>query len=286
MPVTQLTQQQSYQICRRITARHARSFYFSSFVLELSKRKAAYAVYAFCRHCDDRVDEGGLDESDPETARTALLADFHLALEARGFPWAPAFAQTVKRYGIPRRYLEELIHGVCLDAETVRIVDWEELRCYCYYVAGVVGLIMARIFGLRDLAAEKQAVELGWAMQLTNICRDVGEDIERGRIYLPAQEMARHGVHESDLLHGRAHNGFQRLLAEVIERSDALYASAEQGIPLIDDRSARACARVMSRVYGGINREIEALHYNVFSDRARTDLPRKLVLAVQGMTAR
>ncbi len=179
-----------------MTRHHAKTFYFASHVLPAQKRNDAYAVYAFCRHVDDQI-----DLAPDEAARLRALADLSHLLHAacqsdagagyfeNSLPWLCAFRETVQRRAIPASYFEDLLTGVEMDRGRVRLQTWEELDRYCYHVAAVVGLIMVHV--LTEPAPEllKPARDLGTEMQLTNILRDIAEDWQRDRLYLPSYEL-------------------------------------------------------------------------------------------------
>lgn len=268
--------------CREITRRHARSFYFASHTLPAAKQAAAYAIYAFCRHVDDLLDEGGLSSAAGRAGAELELngvLDRLYAGAATGLPLAAAFREAVQDYGIPSQPFRDLIHGVCLDREPLRLETWDELRHYAYHVASVVGLVMCPVLGLRDRAAEERAVELGIAMQLTNILRDVREDWERGRRYLPAEEMRRFGVTDDDLAAGRVTEGFRALMRFQISRAREFYRSSEAGIPALAPDGSQFTVWLMRWVYAGILEEIERQDYDVFRRRAAVPGWRKLWLA-------
>jgi phytoene synthase len=274
----------SREACRVMTARHAKTFFFASHALPAQKRLDAYAVYAFCRHVDDRI-----DLAPDEAARTAGVAELRSLLAAsyvKGgeftdeiFPWLPAFRETVRRRAIPRKLFEELIDGVELDQHAVRVEDWDELDRYCYLVAGVVGLIMVHV--LADPAPEllAPARDLGTAMQLTNILRDIDEDWQRDRLYLPRTELKKFGLNEEDIAQRRRSDPFCDMMRFQIGRARAYYAQAEAGIRLLPRDGSRRTVRLMSTIYGEILREIERHDYRVFGERRRVSLPRKVWLA-------
>ena len=277
----------SFEAARAVTRRNAASFYFCSRALPRDRRQAAYAIYAFCRHVDDAIDHAKTDE-ERYAARQTLEEDLPEIFAGRAIgqeaAWIPSFAETVEAYRIPRQYFEDLIHGVCLDAQPrVRIQTWMELREYTYYVAGVVGLIMARIFDLKDERGEEAAVCLGVAMQLTNICRDVGEDLRNNRIYLPLSELREFGVSEEDLLAGRVTAEYQNLMAFQLDRARTYYARAEEGIPLLGSPSGRFCVWLMRYVYAGIHGRIERLKYDNLHRRASTSAVDKLLLSLRAI---
>ena len=267
----------AFAAARDICHRHARTFYFASVFLPRPKRDAAYAVYAFCRLLDDAADAGGdvaafdraLDAAYAGTAADVGDAQARLALVA--------FAETVRRYDIPKRYFEELAAGCRMDLTVNRYATWDALRVYCYHVAGVVGLVMCRIFGLSDPAAERQAIVMGEAMQLTNILRDVGEDRGLGRVYLPGEDLARFGYAEAALMAGVVNEPFRELMRFEVGRARSLYREGAAGLVALADDGSRFTASAMGVVYAGILGAIERQGYDVFARRARLSTGRKLL---------
>ncbi len=268
----------SFERCRLATRHHARSFYFCSHFLPRYRRLAAYAIYAFCRHADDLLDEAvpGALEIQEAQLRTILN---ELYSGTSGEAYAPAFHETVTRYVIPRIHFEELIRGVCSDRGPVRIQTFDELSTYCYRVASVVGLVMCPIFGLTNDSGRKHAVELGMAMQLTNILRDIREDQARDRIYLPLTELNQFGVTEEDLRSGRMSPEFVALMKFQVARAREYYTRSERGIGLLANDGSRFTVWAMRWIYSGILTEIEKLDYNVFRARAHVSTARKCLLA-------
>jgi phytoene synthase len=281
--VTLLT---SREACRRMTRHHAKTFYFASHVLPAQKRNDAYAVYAFCRHVDDQI-----DLAPDEAARLRALADLSHLLHAAylpeentslesSLPWLCAFRETIRRRVIPVDYFEALLKGVEMDRGRVRLQTWDELDSYCYHVAAVVGLIMVHV--LTEPAPEllKPARDLGTAMQLTNILRDIAEDWQRDRLYLPADELIKFGLSEDDIAQQRTGDSFRAMMRFQIDRARAFYGSAEPGIAALPVDGSRFCAHLMSTVYGAILDEIERADYQVYRGRVSVSFPRKLWLAV------
>lgn len=269
----------SFEACRRMTRRHAKSFYFSSFFLPRAKRLDAYAVYAFCRYADDLLDVApGQGGDDPSAALQQLLDDLY-AGRAAAVEYGLAFHDVVTRLGIPRAHFAELIAGVCSDRGKVRLRDREELRVYCHRVAGVVGLVMARVFGLRDPAGEGPAADLGAAMQVTNILRDVAEDAGRDRIYLPADEMERFGVSEEEVLAGKLTPGMVALVGHLAAHARDLYRRSEAGTAWLPNDGSRFCVWAMRWIYSGILDRLEARGWDVFAGRVHVGLARKCALA-------
>jgi phytoene synthase len=269
--------------CREITRRHARTFYFASRVLPAAKRTDAYAVYAFCRHADDAIDHA---PGEVERYQAALQLRTLLALVYAGdetpdatLPWLPAFRETVVRRAIPQRYFDDLLTGVEMDRGRVRIANWPELDRYCYHVASVVGLIMVHVFAEPTPERLGPARDLGTAMQLTNILRDIREDWTRDRLYLPTDELEKFGLGEDDMARVRVTEPFRAFMRFQIDRARGYYAAAQPGIVTLPGDGTRFAVRLMRTIYGGILDEIERADYDVFSRRARVSLPRKIWLA-------
>lgn len=270
-----------FAAARDICRKHARSFYFASHFLPKRKREHAYAIYAFCRLLDDAVDEaegGTLQKLRAVEGFLSLLDDIydHPQAPRPQNPALMAFAQTTRACDIPKQYFQELAEGCRMDLTISRYNTWKELEHYCYRVAGVVGLIMCRVFGLEDQRAQVQAVQMGNAMQLTNILRDVGEDLDRGRIYLPLQDLARFGLDENALFTRRADERFIELMKFQIARARELFNQGAQGLSALPHDGSRSTAAVMAVVYGGILSAIEEQGYDVFSRRAHLTFWQKL----------
>ena len=256
----------AYADCRNITRREAKNFYYAVVTLPQEKRKAIYAAYAFCRQCDDSVDEAASQEA-KVSALTGLQANLDLAFQGR--PATPVFlalADTADRYDIPQEYFSEIVRGVESDLVKTRYQDFEELREYCYRVASVVGLVCLQIFQYRNEAAREYAVDLGLAMQLTNIVRDVREDWSMGRVYLPQDEMARFGYTEEQLAAGIHNDAFVELLRLQGQRARGYFRSGFRLLPYLSRRS-RACPAALGAIYSRVLDRIEASGYNVLGER-------------------
>lgn len=256
----------AYADCQQLTRREAKNFYYAFVTLPPDKRKAIYAAYAFCRHCDDSVDEAASPED-----KLAALANLRssLAQAYRGHAPTPAFlalADAADRYSIPEDYFQEIIQGVESDLVKTRYQDFDELRQYCYRVASVVGLVCLQIFQYRDDKAREHAVDLGLAMQLTNIMRDVREDWSMGRVYLPQDEMARFGYTEEHLEAGVRNDAFVQLLQFQGERAREYFRSGFRLLPYLSRRS-RACPAVLGAIYSRVLDRIEASGYDVLGEQ-------------------
>lgn len=273
--------EQNYRQCQAYTRQYARSFYFASHVLPREKRRAAYAVYAFCRYADNVVDGSG-DGGAYALRRLSALRDqlrYVYAHSSCMDPKLMAFRDAVHAYHIPREYFHDLLHGVEMDLSVRSYRTFDELHRYCYHVASVVGLIMTRILGVSDTSAYRCAADLGTAMQLTNILRDIGEDLRLDRRYVPADEMEQYGVMHADLAAGKITPQFCELMAFQIRRARGYYDSGESGIPKITNDGSRFCVKLMSATYKNILEAIEANGYDVFTTRAHVTTLKKLGLA-------
>ncbi len=257
----------AYEECRRVTRTEARNFYFAFLTLPARQRRAIYVAYTFCRYCDDSVDAEGTTAQKLE--RVNYLRGM-LNKTYAGQATEPLFiglADIAVAYEIPQHYFEEVLNGVESDLVKTRYANFDELREYCYRVASAVGLICIHIFGYSGGEAARQgAISLGLAMQLTNICRDVREDWEFGRVYLPQDEMAWYGVTESDLANGVATEEFGKLMQFQIDRARRHFASGRQLLPYLSRRS-RACPAALGLIYGSVLKKIENAGYDVFRER-------------------
>jgi len=263
---------------RAITREHARTFYFASHVLGPSVQRDAYAVYACCRSIDDAVDRAAVrgEPVRPQVAAEILERAYGSGGDQTGEEWMPAFRDTAHRRKIQRKWFEDLAVGVAGDAGPVDLQTWAALELYCYRVAGTVGLMMMRVFGLEDEAAEPRALDLGRGMQLTNILRDVAEDAAAGRIYLPAEERRKFGVEREALLQGRPSGRWKEFMKFQVDRAREQYRRSEAGIGQLAAGGPRLATWLMRELYAGILDPIEASGYDVFSRRHSLSLSQKI----------
>lgn len=269
---------EAFRRARAVTRSFAKSFYFASHVLPSAKRNASYAIYEFCRVADNAVDSVTEGADSSLVLLDSLRSDLD-DLYAGGSRRWEALADTVHRYAIPREYFDELLRGVEMDLHPVRFATFEELKAYCYRVASVVGLMMTRVFGVSDQRAYARASDLGTAMQLTNILRDVDEDLQRGRLYIPLEDLRRHDLTEEFLARRTMDERLVSLMKAGIERAREYYTRGEAGIPSLTDDGSRFCVELMAGTYRAILDAIEARGYNVFQGRAHVPLHTKLVIA-------
>jgi phytoene synthase len=294
---------EAYSICRGIARREAKNFYYAFRVLPKAKSDAMCAVYAFMRRADDIADEESMGLEQRRVAMAEWLGAWRTA-RAGGATSDPVFLalnDTQQRFGIPDTLLEELVQGTTMDLEeelpgvtrvtlpsgaTLQVYEsFEDLYRYCYLVASVVGMVCIRIFGYSDPAAEKLAERTGIAFQLTNILRDVKEDAERGRIYLPQRLLAEFGATPEDVLAlagGTALRAKDRaMLSALSVQAWQYYKAGWELLPLIEQDS-QAALWVMVEIYSRLLREIDARHGDVFSKRVSVPSTRKMFVLVRG----
>ncbi|RPI87476.1 MAG: phytoene/squalene synthase family protein [Chloroflexi bacterium] len=254
----------AYRYCSNLTEEHSRSFFLASAFLPPQKRRAMHALYAFCRIADDIVDHPG---EDPQNALEAWSRMALAATSQSQDPVAAAWADTRMRYQIPYRLAEHLLDGIGQDIHTTRYQTFEELATYAYGVASTVGLMSMHITGFRGRQAIPYAIKLGVALQVTNILRDVGEDLQAGRVYLPEEELANFGISHDNLVEGRVDEQWRNFMRFQIQRNRCLYSEAWPGIAMLhpDGRMAIAAA---AEFYAAILNDIEAHDYDVFNRRA------------------
>lgn len=256
--------QKAYKECETITADHSRSFHLASSLLPTEKQQAVRALYAFCRITDDIVDrpQGDIQQELQQWRQQAF--SHH---PSRHNLVAVAWADARTRFHIPIRYAEQLVDGVARDLSQTRYQTFDDLATYCYGVASTVGLMSMHITGFASQQALPYAIKLGLALQLTNILRDIAEDWQRSRVYLPQNELAAFNLTESDLANGIVTEQWRDFMRFQIERNRQLYAEAWPGIQMLhpDGRFAIAAA---ADFYRAILNDIEAHDYDVFSRRA------------------
>jgi phytoene synthase len=288
--------QAAYAACQAIARKKAKNFYYAFVALPASKRDAICAVYAFMRQADDLSDDESRSIAERRIALDAWVGDWHQALAGNptNDPVFVALLDAQRRFGIPPQLLDQLIEGTATDLEPSSVnagrfaayATFADLYRYCYLVASVVGLVCIRIFGYLDPRAEKLAEETGIAFQLTNILRDVREDAQRGRLYLPLEDLERCGVTASSMTaisSGQQLTPEQRqVLAIQAERAGEFYKSADALLPLISPDS-RAALWVLVTIYHRLLRHIEQRNFDVFSARIGVPAYEKLTILGCGL---
>lgn len=275
----------AYSACREITRSASKTFYLASLFLAPEKRRAVWAVYAFCRTADDIVDRAGTASN-----RLAAIDDLERKLIAASGgrasePIFIAYADAARRFDVPLEPALALLRGGRMDVTVRRYATYDELCDYCYLVASTVGLLVSPILGYSSPEALEYGVLLGRAMQLTNILRDVGEDALMGRVYLPTEDLERFSYSESRLFEATVDANFVELMRFEIARVRELYAEAEPGIAMLSADS-RYTVRLALSLYRRILTAIELNDYDVFTRRAYVPLRSKIVTALSVVLAR
>ncbi|MCW2610571.1 MAG: 15-cis-phytoene synthase [Actinomycetota bacterium] len=276
----------SYEACRRLNAVHGKTYYLATLLLPPAKRPYVHALYGFARHADEIVDD--LAVTVDRTAWLTRWSDEVLADVVRGdsaHPVTRALVDTVRRWDIPVAQLRAFLASMRMDLSVTEYATYDDLLTYVYGSAAVIGLEMLPILGHPGVprsVVEPYAVDLGIAFQLANFIRDVGEDLRRGRIYLPMEDLAMFGVDRQHLLRGVVDGPVRRLLAHEIARCREVYRSAEPGIRLLDPTS-RDCMRTAFRLYGGILDEVERADYRVLDRRVSVGAGRRASVALPGL---
>lgn len=275
----------AYSHCRAVTKEHAKTFYLATRFLPTHKQRGIFALYALCRYLDDLVDEA----EDLLRQEKMSLTQIHTAISKWesdiknvftggqvAHPVLHAIRDTLKHFKIDAKYPLELLEGVSMDLVKDRYENFDELYRYSYLVASVVGLMTTDVFGFEGEKARLHAEHLGIAMQLTNILRDVGDDLSRGRIYLPQQDLKKFGVTEADLFARKNTPAFKELMAFQIERTRDYYKSAALGIPMLS-KDSRLPVSLALQNYSQILNKIEEADYQVLNQRAYLNLGQKLI---------
>lgn len=288
------TLDESYAICRAIAKREAKNFYYAFVALPAERRNAICAIYSFMRKADDLSDDESRSHDERRHDLNAWLTAWHGA-SASGETSDPVFVavrDATHRFKIPLSLLDELVAGTTMDLRATpshasdTYATFDDLYRYCYLVASVVGLVCIRIFGYSDPRAEKLAEETGVAFQLTNILRDVEEDAARNRVYLPLEALAARDISLESLLcrpsKAPATPNERTVFAEIAQRAESYYKSADALLPLID-RESRPALWVLVSIYHTLLKRIERADYDVFSQRASVPLLKKLAILGWGM---
>jgi 15-cis-phytoene synthase len=268
-----VTVEQSYQYCVQVARSRAKNFYYSFVLLSAQQRKAMCAIYAFMRYCDDLSDEPGASREPLDRWRAAL--DHALDGKYDGHPTLPAFHDTVKRYKIPPDYFHQMIDGVSSDLEPRRVQTFDELYRYCYQVASVVGMTTIHVLGFDSKEALPLAEKCGVAFQLTNILRDVREDSERGRVYLPAEDLARFGVKKLE-----RSPEFVELMRFEAARARGYYKESAPLLGMVHAKS-RPALWALIEIYSRLLKKIEASGYDVLSQRISLSAAEKCWIVVR-----
>ena len=272
----------AFEECRRLHAAHGKTYYLATLLLPSAKRPYVWALYGFARHADEFVDS--LEAPDPQALLewgSAFLDGLRSASAsgAATHPVSLAMTHTMRRWHIPRAHVEAFLESMRMDITVTGYATYADLEKYMYGSASVIGLQMLPILEPLTPEAAARARALGEAFQMSNFIRDVGEDLKRGRVYLPQEELDLFGVTRETLARGVVTPSIRELLRFEIERTRALYAFAEPGIDMLHPTS-RDCVRTAFTLYRGILDAVEAAHYQVLTQRVSVPLTRRLAVAV------
>jgi len=259
----------AFQHAKKLTSHYAKSFYFSARILPESKRWATYALYGFCRYADNLIDNPRsrtLDELLMEVDFLEKELQIAYRTGESEHPVVKPFIIVARKYGIPIDYPLDLLKGVKMDLQNTRYETFEDLYVFCYRVAGVVGLMMTHVLGYKDKKAFEYAEKLGIAMQLTNILRDVKEDKEMGRIYLPQEDLRRFGITDDDIMNERMDTKMHRMMQFQVDRARRYYVESDPGVEMLE-RESQFAIYSASKIYAGILLKIETQDYNPFLGR-------------------
>ncbi|MBX3179241.1 MAG: phytoene/squalene synthase family protein [Candidatus Hydrogenedentes bacterium] len=275
------------QTFRETIQHHSKSFSFASTLIPGEARRHVEVLYTWCRRADDAIDLADPEDHDAALAALKRELDAIYAGDPSHDALVTAMQQLVREFQIPRTYPEELLEGMAMDARGVAYPDLDTLLLYCYRVAGTVGLMMSHVLGVRDPRALQHAVHLGIAMQITNICRDVREDWDRGRLYLPHDLLARHGAAVLPWQKGRplshqCRDALSRSVSELLNLADVYYASADIGMRGLSWRAALA-VRAARFIYAAIGDAVRARGCDVFAGRAFVPKCRKYLLGLKAV---
>jgi len=262
----------------RITKESNTNFYYSFLSLPSEKRKALYSIYALCRCLDDVTDKSDnrLEASESLLNWTTEIINLYNGQPAH--PVTIELKKYIDRYTIPQKYFLDLIKGVEMDLTKNRYGTFDELHKYCYRVASVVGLMCAEVFGYKNAETLGYAVDLGIAMQITNILRDIKDDAARGRIYIPLEDLNNFGYTETELCSFKYNKAFMELMQFETQRAWSYYKRAQDTLPM-EDRKAMVAAEIMRAIYSRILNKIEASNYNVYSSPPQLSKLQKIYIA-------
>jgi 15-cis-phytoene synthase len=279
---------ESYEACRRLNAAHGRTYYLATLLLPAAKRPYVHALYGFARYADEIVDDLASTLTDAQKADWLVGwgDQFLRDVEAGGseHPISRAVVDTVRRWDIPLQHVEDFLASMRMDLTVTEYATYDDLMVYVHGSAAVIGLQMVPVLEpvVPREVAEPYAADLGIAFQLSNFIRDVGEDLRRGRVYLPMEDLAAFGVTREHLEHGVVDGPVRRLLAFEVARTREIYRTAAQGVRLLHPTS-RPCIETALALYGGILDEVEKADYQVLGQRVSVGPLRRAAVAVPGL---
>ena len=275
---------ESYAHCHRIMKAEARNFYFGMRLLPEAKRRGMYALYSFMRVCDDLTDGSNSDRQDRRKILQSWREQMHASIDGSlmGHPIWPAFGDTVRRFGIPAKIFDDAIDGQLQDLDGTEYENFQQLYDYCYQVASTVGLAAIHIWGFSDSRALLSAERLGVAMQLTNIIRDIHEDLGRGRCYLPAEDLRRFDLKIDDFSAAETKISVEEFLHFQIDRARDFYEQSEM-LPQWIHRDSRPTLRIMIEIYRGILDRLAGNPCRVMRERVKLSTSEKLWIVARNL---
>jgi phytoene synthase len=267
-------------IAKEIAKKSKSSFYYAFNLLPAEQRDAMNTVYAFCRQTDDIVDEGSVTDE----LKFEKLRKWRIELEKSFYGHSDyqlinKLSKTIQKFNIPLDPFFDLLKGMEMDLQKKRYITFDDLRTYCYHVASTVGLMCIEIFGYRHPSAKDFAVNLGIALQLTNILRDVKKDADKGRIYLPKEDMEKFSYYESDLLNNTYNENFQNMMKYQVERARDYFDSATACLNL-EDKKAMFAARAMQHIYYRMLNKIVDADYDVYNKQIKVSTAKKVGISL------
>ncbi len=283
--ISDLHLEDAYDYCEQVTKNEARNFYYAFITLPMRKKRAIYTAYAFCRRCDDAV-----DNSESTNEKKRLLDEIENNLKSginshasilENNPIILATCAIIKEFDIPQQYFFDVIEGVRMDIEFQDFNTFDEVKDYCYKVASVIGLICIKIFGYTNPKAVDYAIDFGLAMQLTNILRDIVDDLDENRCYLAYEEMEKFNYSINLLTESLYNDDFIQLMKFQVDRAKRYFESGSMLLPLVHTDS-RICLVILSKIYNKILNKIENSNYNIFYANYRLNTFEKL--SIMGFT--
>lgn len=267
-------------IAKEISKKSKSSFYYAFNLLPAEQRDAMNTVYAFCRETDDIVDEGTVADD----LKFEKLRKWRIELEKSlkghsDYPLINKLSKTIQHFNIPLEPFFDLLKGMEMDLQQKRYVSFNDLQTYCYRVASTVGLMCIEIFGYRHPSAKDFAVNLGIALQLTNILRDIKKDAEKGRIYLPQEDLKRFNYNESDVFNNTYNQNFQKMMQYQVERAKWYFNTATASLNK-EDKKAMFAARAMQHIYYRMLNKIVDADYDVYNNKIQISTAKKVGISL------
>jgi phytoene synthase len=267
-------------IAKEISKKSKSSFYYAFNLLPAEQRDAMNTVYAFCRETDDIVDEGTVADDIKYEKLRKWRIELEKSLNGHSeYPLINKLSKTIQNFNIPLEPFFDLLKGMEMDLQQKRYITFNDLRTYCYHVASTVGLMCIEIFGYRHPTAKDFAVNLGIALQLTNILRDVKKDAEKGRIYLPKEDLEKFGYNESDIFNNTYNENFQKMMKYQVERAREYFNTATACLNR-EDKKAMFAARAMQHIYYRMLNKIVDADYDVYNTKIKISTAKKVGISL------